>query len=67
MKTVEEYFEYLKFELSKVDSPFFKLVLEKLEDISDQNDLPKIYKMLFFLQEVEGVKIATYREWQRID
>jgi hypothetical protein len=67
MKTVEEYFEYLKFELSKVDSPFFKLVLEKLEDISDHNDLPKIYKMLFFLQEVEGVKIATYREWQRID
>ena len=30
MKTVEEYFKYLKVELSNYDSPFSKLILEKV-------------------------------------
>jgi hypothetical protein len=67
MKPVEEYFKYLKSELSKNDSPFFKLVLEKIENWTDYEDLKGVNKMLFFIQDVEGVKIATFSEWQRID
>jgi hypothetical protein len=67
MKPVEEYFKYLKSELSKNDSPFFKLVLGKIENWADYEDLKGVNKMLFFLQDVEGVKIATFSEWQRID
>lgn len=67
MKPVEDYFEYLKIELSKYDSPFFKVVLEKIENWKDYENLSGVNKMLFFLLDVENVKIATFREWQRID
>jgi hypothetical protein len=67
MKPVEEYFKYLKSELSKNDSPIFKLVLEKVENWTDYEDLSGISKMLFFILDVEGFKIATFREWQRMD
>jgi hypothetical protein len=65
MKTVEEYFEYLKLELSKNESPFCKSVLEKVKVHQGEN-LSDITKMLFFLYKVEGIKIANYKEWQRI-
>jgi hypothetical protein len=67
MKPVEDYFEYLKIELSKYDSPFFKVVLEKIENWKDYENLSGVNKMLFFLLDVENVKIATFTEWQRID
>jgi hypothetical protein len=65
MKTVEEYFEYLKLELSKNESPFCKSVLEKVKVHQGEN-LSDITKMLFFLYKVENIKIANYKEWQRI-
>ena len=65
MKTVEEYFEYLKFELLSNESPFCKSILEKVK-VHDGNNLSDITKMLFFLYKVEGIKIANYREFQRI-
>lgn len=65
MKTVEEYFEYLKIELSKNESPFCKGILEKVKVHQGEN-LSDITKMLFFLYKVEGIKIADFREFQRI-
>jgi hypothetical protein len=65
MKTVEEYFEYLKIELSKNESPFCKSILEKVKVHKGEN-LSDITKMLFFLYKVESIKIANFREFQRI-
>jgi hypothetical protein len=65
MKTVVEYFEYLKIELSSSDSPFCESILKRVEN-HNGDDLSDITKMLFFLYKVEGIKIANYREWQRI-
>ena len=67
MKPVEEYFKYLKVELSNYDSPFSKLILEKVENWENYDNLNGINKMLFFLLDVENIKIATFSEWQRID
>jgi hypothetical protein len=65
MKTVEEYFEYLKFELSSNETPLCKSILQIVEN-HNGCDLSDITKMLFFLYKVEGIKIANFREWQRI-
>jgi hypothetical protein len=65
MKTVKEYFEYLNTELSKNDSPFSKNILEKVKVHQGEN-LSDITKMLFFLYQVENIKIANYKEWQRL-
>jgi hypothetical protein len=65
MKTVGEYFDYLKFELSSNESPFCKSILERVEN-HDGDNLSDITKMLFFLYKVEGIKIANFREFQRI-
>jgi hypothetical protein len=65
MKTVEDYFSYLKNELSINDSSFCKSILEKVENYKSDN-LSDISKMLFFLYKVEGIRIANYKEWQRL-
>jgi hypothetical protein len=65
MKTVEEYFDYLKSNLSSYESPFCKSILEKVK-VHKGDNLSDITKMLFFLYKVEGIKIANYKEFQRI-
>lgn len=65
MKTVEDYFKYLKYELSQSDSSICKSILEKVEK-HDGKNLSDISKMIFFLYKVEGIRIANYKEWQRL-
>ena len=65
MKTVEEYFDYLTTQLSQNESPFCKSILERVK-VHQGEDLSDITKMLFFLYKVEDIKIASYKEWQRI-
>lgn len=66
MKPVEEYFKYLKMELKNNNSPICNSILEKIEK-HNGDDLSDISKMLLFLYKLEGIRIANYREWQRID
>ena len=65
MKPVEEYFNYLKMELLSKSSPFCTSILEKIENHNGEN-MSDISKMLFFLYKVEGIRIANYKEWQRL-
>lgn len=66
MKPVEEYLEYLKNELSLYNSNFSKSILDKVEKWDNLENLTEISRMLFFLYKVEGIRIANYKEWQRI-
>lgn len=66
MKTVEDYFKYLKEELEKIDSNISNNILDKVNKWEDFDNLTEISKMLFFLYKVEGVRIADYKEFQRI-
>ena len=65
MKTVEDYFKYLKSQLSSFDSSFCESILQKVEKHDGEN-LSDISKMLFFLYKTEGIRIANYKEFQRI-
>lgn len=62
MKTKEEYFKYLKEKLLLENSAICESILNKVND----SNLKDISKMLFFLYKVEGIRIATYTEFQRL-
>jgi hypothetical protein len=66
MKKVEDYFEYLKLELCKYNTPITNSILEKVKVWENFENLTEISKMLFFLYKVEGIRIANYKEWIRI-
>jgi hypothetical protein len=65
MKTTQEYFEYLIKELKEKDSKICKSILERSEKFNDDY-INEISKMLFFLYKVEGIRIANYKEFQRL-
>jgi hypothetical protein len=65
MKTTEEYFKYLISELKNKDSKICESILDRSNNFNDEY-IPKISKMLFFLYKVEGIRIANYKEWLRI-
>lgn len=65
MKTTDEYFKYLIEQLRKKDSKICESILERSEKFND-NYINEVSKMLFFLYKVEGIRIANYKEWQRI-
>ena len=62
MKTKEEYFKYLKEKLLLENSAICESILNKVND----SNLKDISKMLFFLYKVEGIRIDTYTEFQRL-
>lgn len=66
MKKVEDYFEYLKLELVKYNTPMTNSILEKVKVWENFDNLTEISKMLFFLYKVEEIRIASYKEWIRI-
>jgi hypothetical protein len=65
MKTTQEYFKYLIKELKEKDSKICKSILERSEKFNDDY-INEISKMLFFLYKVEGIRIANYKEFQRL-
>jgi len=60
-----EYLDYLRSKLLEVDSKTSKMILMNLNKFSkiDHNDIKETYRMLEFLEKVEGKKIFAYHEW----
>ena len=66
MGNEEEFFIYIKSEVSKMNTSYSKIVLNDIEDMDCENyDGRLLLKMIYFLEQLDGIKLPNRYEYNK--
>lgn len=66
MGNEEEFFIYIKSEVSKLDTKYSKLVLNNIDKMNGKSyDGKKLLGIIYFLEQLDGIKLPNRYEYNK--
>jgi hypothetical protein len=61
----KNYLTYIIDELNKIESSGSRMILRKINEMGNEEDIIKLLKMVEFMYISENIRLPLYHEWYR--